>query len=273
MPIRLKLFFLFATALLSPQLSSQTTSNAEAFRLEGAYSIQAKSIENDNERYLKILDRLVIYTSPEKGFYTIALSTSKLDVPLEVFHQAKATFQGETIVLHAEGEMNQGAFGEVQLTLDAQTLSLRGIMISSKSSGYIHIEGTPIYSLSDCLYTISSEASFPSIEELEAEYIDANGVVMILRRFSSGAISLVLEIPLKHSEPEIIVHKKGSYLRDLGLISFHYFVEHTTQGKANITYRLDENGRPYLKLFSLSANGRQKVRKFYFHRKIINASL
>ncbi len=65
-----------------------------------------------------------------------------------------------------------------------------------------------------------------------------------------------------------ILFNKGTYNQDLGLFSFPFDSQGGIQGRGNLTYWLDEEGKPYLKLFVWGSGGVAFVKKVRLHRKV-----
>lgn len=249
-------------------------SELDLIRLEGIYEIDAEYTHLDGTEKSR-LDRLIIFRNQVSKNFTIALAISKYDIPFIVFKDTQFKCEEGKISLEGEGEFDNGIYGEIKVSFKRDTLELEGVMTDSVANGYKHFTGKPIYNLSMCLFQ-NAEIKFPNIDELVGEYIDEDGDLLIIRTYSSGSISAVMKKLLSFGEYQNIQYSKGSYQQNYGLIELPWRVIFTEtkgsiEGKTNITYRIDDSGKPYLKLFSTSTAGNTKstVKKFYFKRKVL----
>lgn len=250
--------------------TSSVLSLKDYLSLEGAYSIDAEYTHFLGTNKSR-LDQLILYKNIKKDSYTLSLSTELLELPFILFKEVKVVSVGEKIELRGEGELDFGIYGEIHLFIDPVSKELEGFFTDSLANGYKEFVGQIDYGLSGCLYTPEdSRFVFPSIAELVGEYVHESGHVLVIRTYTSGAISMVLKIKLHDGDFANAPFKNGVYTQELGLLEFPWTSRDGMPGKANVTYRLDAEGVPYLKMFSMGTSGQSRIRKFYFQRPILD---
>jgi len=263
------MFFLNFAFAVTPQ-DIQARDDWDLLRIEGVYEVNTLYRHLDGQKISKI-DRLVVYRNTDTLAYTVALAVDKFQITFFQFDEVKVKCVDEGLSLSAEGVVGvHGIYAEINFIIDRKTLNLKGTFVDSIANGVKEFEGKPLYNLNMCLYQSDDEGfQFPELGELLGEYQELNGKdLLLLRRYTSGALSLVHKKLLSNGEEVNISHHNGAYNRFYGSFSFQWSSEHAS-GKANVTHRIDEQGRPYLKVFRLSTGGSVGVKKFYFKRKLL----
>lgn len=267
--VSLKTYSYFLWLLVCLPAAASALSQKEFLSLEGSYNIEVHYTHLDGEKPSR-LDKMIVLKNQGKDSYTVSLAVSDFNLSFIRFDDVHIADHQERLELRGEGELHNGVYGELHLFVDLQSFEVEGYVTDSVATGFKRITGGIDYSLSGCLYEPLTEGFlFPNLKELIGEYSNDEGHELLLRVYSSGAVSVVFRKKLESGVFANVKYKNGTYNQSLGLIVLPY-EEARTQGKANVTYRLDEDGQPYLKLFSLGTGGVSKVRKFYFKRAILD---
>jgi hypothetical protein len=252
-----------ATALAFAGENSSWADTYDLLRVEGVYEIETFYLTPSGKRTTQV-NRLVIVKNDGQETYSASLAVEKFGFSIGTMQSLRAWVDGEQLRFAGEGYMGGGIYGELKLNFDRKTLEIEGSLVSAAGEGIKYYRGKPIYNLSFCFYKFKDPHSrFPPLEDFAGYYTDEKGDSMLIRRYSSGTLSLLVLKKLSDGSMLQLKYGLGTYNRAAGYISFPFFDDNDRlRGKSNVIYRQDENGKSYLKLFTLGMGGQKVVRVF-----------
>jgi len=244
----------------------------DLLRVEGVYAVDTDYIHPDGQKKTKI-DRLIVFKNVDRDDFTVAMAVSEFNIPFVNLENARATVTDDTLHFSAEGQFGNEIYGELNLSFDRETLNVEGSFVDSIANGRKEFKGTPIYNMSKCLYQNEDpNFVFPSRSDFSGEYKNDEGHGMIVRSYSSKAMSMVI-MKRFGSDPDEFVRLKfrtGRYNQEYGFFSFPLHINDAKAGVAHLIYRLDENGKPYYKVFQIGISGLNSVWVFRYDRPIFD---
>ena len=256
--------FLYLTLLIG--LSALANDSDELIRMEGVYQVDMV-YHSLSGTVLSSLDRLTVFRNGKNGDYTLSLGASEFNLPFIYFNSVKPVVKGDAIIFHTEATLNQQIYGQIEISFDRKTLELKGFFTDSVAEGYKEFSGTPLYNLGRCLYQpTTDDFQFPKFSKLVGIWEDEEGNELILRDYTSGTISAAIKLKIGG----LMTYSDGIYIQEKGLLSFLVRGEGgQILSKAAITYRLDENGKPYLKKLTYTAGGLETLKIFHWKSAVL----
>ncbi len=281
------LFFCFCVATLSNAtnfLDESVRSDFDLFRIEGVYEIETVYTSEDGQRDGRI-DRLVIYRNADTETFTVSLAMSKYNTTLFLFRKGQIQIEGPLLKVTAKGPVGNNVFGKIYIEFNRNSLKLSGSFRDSNNDGYKTFKGKPLYNLSMCLYQpekpeiesgLHPEESafvFPELQDLLKVYKEEGGEdLLILQKVDSDILTLVKKKALLKNDVINVSYDPGIYYKKYGVFAFNW-EDVYSNGKVSVTYRIDDKGKFYLKMFSISSGGQSNVSKFYFLRELVEEEL